>query len=448
MTDQMIWTPLDTWIVITGMMSAMSCALLGNFLVLRRMSMMGDAISHAVLPGLAIAFLLTGSRDSVTMFIAAAIAGVLTTVFTQWIHTTGRVEQSASMGVVFTMLFAIGLVMIVRAADKVDLDPGCVLYGAIELVPLDTRPLFGIEIPRATVSLGVVLLLNLLFTGVFFKELKISSFDAPLATTLGINANVMHYGLMTLVAVTTVASFESVGSILVIAMLIVPAAAAHLLTDRLHTMILASLVISAASAGLGHVSAITVPTWFGFPDTSTAGMMAVMAGAFFTAAMLAGPRHGVISRFVHRFRLSLSIVREDVLGLLYRLDELNLKKQPVAVPALLQNALGAGPIISRLALRSLQRSGQVVRAAQGYQLSPTGKAAAQGLIRSHRLWESYLQKYLGLPADHLHPSAERLEHITDDAMREQLARITDRPSTDPQGKPIPAESQSSGGESK
>ena len=143
---------LDGWIVAAGILCAMSCALLGNFLVLRRMSMMGDAISHAVLPGLAIAFLVTNSRESLPMFIGAAIVGVLTALFTQWINRFGRVEESASMGVVFTSLFAIGLILIVRAADHVDLDPGCVLYGAIEMVPLDIRNVFGFEIPRAVVT--------------------------------------------------------------------------------------------------------------------------------------------------------------------------------------------------------------------------------------------------------------------------------------------------------
>ena len=126
---------LDGWIVVAGMLCAMSCALLGNFLVLRRMSMMGDAISHAVLPGLAVAFLITGTRDSLPMFIGAAVVGVLTAVFTQWVNRFGKVEESASMGVVFTALFAIGLILIVRAADSVDLDPGCVLYGTISIAP-------------------------------------------------------------------------------------------------------------------------------------------------------------------------------------------------------------------------------------------------------------------------------------------------------------------------
>ena len=202
----MEWYSIDTWIVVVGALAAVACALLGNFLVLRKMSMMGDAISHAVLPGLAIAFLITEARASLTMFIGAAVVGVLTAVFTQWISRFGKVDEGASMGIVFTSLFAVGLLLIVQAADHVDLDPGCVLYGAIELTPLDVvwRPvLFGttLEVPRAALVLAGVTLLNVGFVVAYFKELRISSFDPELATTMGINSNLMHYMLMTLVAV-------------------------------------------------------------------------------------------------------------------------------------------------------------------------------------------------------------------------------------------------------
>jgi len=297
----MNWMPLDTWIVIIGALCAVACALPGCFLVLRRMSMMGDAISHAVLPGLAIAFLVTGSRASFGMFIGAAVVGVLTAVFTQWVSGFGKVDRGASMGIVFTTLFAVGLLLIVRAADHVDLDPGCVLYGAIELTPLDT--MFSITIggtsiavPRAAVVLGVVLLVNVGLIVALFKELRISAFDPELATTVGINATVMHYVLMAMVAVTTVASFEAVGSIIVIAMLIVPAATAYLLTDRLVMMLILSAIIAVLSAGLGHVGALTLPPIFGFESTTTSGMMASAAGLLFGVTWLGAPRYGIIGR--------------------------------------------------------------------------------------------------------------------------------------------------------
>jgi manganese/zinc/iron transport system permease protein len=293
----MSWYALDTWIVVTGMLCAGACALPGCFLVLRRMSMMGDAISHAVLPGLALGFLLTGSRASLPMFVGAAVVGVLTAVFTQWISTFGKVDRGASMGIVFTTLFALGLVLIVQAADHVDLDPGCVLYGAIELTPLDILfSLAGVGIPRAAAVLGGVFLLNIVLVIALFKELNISSFDPDLATTLGIRSSIMHYILMAMVAVTTVASFEAVGSIIVIAMLIVPAVTAYLLTDRLAIMLPLSVLIGAVSAFLGHVGALTVPRLFGFENTVTSGMIACAAGLLFVMAWLLSPRYGLIQR--------------------------------------------------------------------------------------------------------------------------------------------------------
>ncbi len=283
----MIWMSFDTWVVITGGLCAAACALPGCFLVLRRMSMMGDAISHAVLPGLAIGFLLTGTRAGLPMLAGAAVTGVLTAMFTQWITRFGNVDRGASMGIVFTTLFALGMILITRAADRVDLDPGCVLYGAIEMTPLDvvaTLTVGGteIDVPRAAVVLGGVLLFNLLVVLALYKELQISAFDPELATALGIRALTMHYILMAMTAITTVAAFEAVGSIMVIAMLIVPAATAWLLTDRLPVMLGLSAGLGVIAAGLGHVSAITLPTWFGYEDTSTAGMMAVATGLLFS----------------------------------------------------------------------------------------------------------------------------------------------------------------------
>jgi manganese/zinc/iron transport system permease protein len=277
---------LDGWIVVAGALCAAASALVGSFLVLRRMSMMGDAISHAVLPGLAVAFLVTGSRASVPMFLGAAVVGVLTALFTEWVRGFGKVDEGASMGVVFTSLFALGLLLVVQAADHVDLDPGCVLYGAIELTPLDTVSLAGREVPRVVVMLGAVFLLNLTCVLVLYKELQISSFDPALATTLGINARGLHFLLMTLVAVTAVASFETVGNILVVAMLVVPAATAFLLTRRLSVLLVLAVGFGVSAAVLGHVAALAVPAAFGYASTNTAGMMALMSGLLLLVAIV------------------------------------------------------------------------------------------------------------------------------------------------------------------
>ncbi len=296
----MNWSSLDTWTVAIGAICAVACALPGCFLVLRRMSMMGDAISHAVLPGLAVAFLITHSRVTVAMFVGAVCMGLLTAIFTQWISKFGKVDRGAAMGIVFTSLFALGLILIRQSAKHVDLDPSCVLYGSLEYCVLDMVRMGALEVPRAALSTGAVMLINLLLCVLLFKELRISSFDPALATTMGINANLMHYLLMAVVAVTTVAAFEAVGSIIVIAMLIVPPATALLLTNRLPFVLILSAVIGIASAFLGHLGALTVPPLFDLGGTVSSGMMAVAAGLLFCLAWLLSPQQGLLVRWFGR----------------------------------------------------------------------------------------------------------------------------------------------------
>lgn len=439
----MTWTLLDTQIVIIGGLCAMSAALLGNFLVLRRMSMMGDAISHAVLPGLALAFLITGSRASSVMLIGAGVVGVLTAALTQAVHRSGGVDQGASMGVVFTTLFAIGLVILERAARSVDLDPGCVLYGALEPSPLNTIALLGWDVPRAMLTNGVVLLLNIAFVVLFYKELKISTFDPQLATTLGFDANWLHYVLMTMVAITTVVAFESVGSVLVIAMLIVPAATALLLTNRLLAMLIISVVVAALSAVLGHLGALHVPGWFGYDgiDTSTAGMMTVVSGGLLAIAVVAGPQHGLIRRALRQLDLTLRIAEEDLLGLLYRFEEAGRPATRPELVSVLREAGGLRPWIARLALHRLGRADLIEEA----RLTSSGRRRARDLIGAHRLWETYLDQHLALPSSHLHAPAERLEHITTPGMRQQLEDEVRQPTHDPHGRPIPRSGEGSEG---
>lgn len=431
---------LDGWIVVAGMLCASACALLGNFLVLRKMSMLGDAISHAVLPGLAAAFFLTGTRDSLPMFVGAAIVGVLTALFTEWIRGFGKVDEGAAMGVVFTALFALGLVMIVQAADRVDLDPGCVLYGAIEMTPLpgNTVEIAGFDIPRVVVVLSIVLFINLLAIVVFYKEFKIASFDPALATALGINDTFMHYLLTTLVAITAVASFEAVGNILVVAMFIVPAAAAYLCTDRLGTMIFISVVIAMLAAVLGHISAILAPQLIGYHSTNTAGMMATMAGLLFLIAALFAPRYGVLVGMVRRAILSLRILAEDVVGLLYRAEERSHVGARLDRHSI-RKALVARPWSTGMVLTWLQRRGDLVDGSSGYGLSDQGRQRAKALVRSHRLWEQYLVTAVGVDETRLHPTAEQLEHYTDPSLRSLLDKEMEHPRVDPHGSPIPSE---------
>lgn len=277
------------YIILTASLVASSCALLGCYLILRKMAMVGDAISHAVLPGIVLAFLISGSRDSVTMLMGAGIIGVFTTFLIEFFHKKAKLQTDAAIGVTFTWLFAVGVVLISLFAGRVDLDQDCVLYGEIAYVPLDiiisdSGNSLG---PRAIYSMGTVLLLILVFIKTGYKELFLTTFDPAYATAIGISTTLWHYLLMGAVSITTVASFESVGAILVVALLIAPAATAYLLTDDFRWM----LVISSGVGILASVIGYYLAVWL---DGSIAGAIGAVCGVLFGLAMVFSPTHGLL----------------------------------------------------------------------------------------------------------------------------------------------------------
>lgn len=287
------------WIILTGSLAASACALVGCFLVLRRLAMLGDAISHSVLPGIVIAFLLTHSRAPLPMVLGAGTLGLLTAFLTDTLSRHGRLQEDASIGVTFTWLFAIGVILVSAFAGQVDLDAECVLYGEIGYVPWDRWILGGADIgPRQTWILGAATLANLAFVVLGYKQLKLCAFDPGLAASLGINVALWHYLLMGFVSVTTVASFESVGAILVVAMLVVPPNAAYLLTDRLSLMLLYSVLIGIASAVGGYALAVRL-------DGSIAGAISVVSGMIFLLAAIFSPSHGALTRWLQSRRVKL-----------------------------------------------------------------------------------------------------------------------------------------------
>lgn len=286
----MNWTALDSWIVIAGALTAMACAIPGVFLQLNKQSMLGDAISHAVLPGIAIAFLVSGSRDTLPMIGGALVAGVLTALLSGAIARLGRVEQGASLGVVFCVFFAAGLVLVRIAADHLDLDPSCVLFGSLELAVLESN-----GIPRVVWLSAATLALNAVLAIVFFKELRLSAFDTRFAESIGVPANLVRLGLTVLTSITAVMAFESVGSILVIAMLIVPGATALLLCRSVEGILLASIAFAALASLGGHLMAVSalpallsiMPGGLRIGSVNSAGMMATCSGLLFFTVLLA-----------------------------------------------------------------------------------------------------------------------------------------------------------------
>lgn len=419
-----------------GILAAVTCGLLGNFLVLRKLSLMGDAISHSVLPGLVIAFLISGSRNPVPMFLGAAVAGIATVILVEFVKKIGRVESGAAMGVVFSVLFALGVLLIEQLqAGGVDLDPDCVLHGNLEGLVWWTAPDNFSDLatwkslsqtPRQVVTLLGMAVAAVAFVTLLFKELRIAAFDPDLATTQGFHSGFLHFLLMIFVAAATVASFEAVGSILVIAMLVCPAATARMLTDRLRPQIILSVILAAAGGILGYIGASAIPRAFNRDSVNAAGMMTIVAGLLLVLAVLLSPKHGVVARAIRLRRLSGSVAMEDVLAALFRLGE----SDQVAVS--MQSLTAALP--SRDVARGLALAGArgLVRQGDRIVLTPLGDAAARELVRRHRLWESYLVTEAGVAADHVHPTAERLEHLT--VRPEPESGV---PATDPHGKRIP-----------
>ena len=402
------------------------------YLVLRRMSLLGDAISHAVLPGIALGFLVGGTTTSAWIFVCAAAVGLLTAFLIQTLTDQGQIAEDSSMGVVFTSLFALGVVLIALVGPRVDLDLDCVLYGLLELVTLDTVPLFGIETPRAMISLAAVFVLTLAFVLAFWKELKIVSFDPQLADAMGLRAAVIHYMLMGMVALAVVAAFNAVGSVLVLAMLVVPAATGHLLSDRLGRMMAWAVAVAVVSAVMAYSGDV-------YLGVGVAPMLPLSAGALLAAALLLAPRHGLISHVWHRLSLAVRIKAEDVIAALYRNEESGGEAAPGLTWEQCLAAAGHGPLAWLSLVRLGVRGEATGMFAPHVRLTARGREAAGSLVRSHRLWEAYLGEHFELPLDHLHDPAERIEHYIGPSLREQLARELARPGIDPHGKQIPPE---------
>lgn len=287
----MIQNHLDIQLI--AIVTAVACALPGVFLVLRRMTLMSDAISHAILPGIVLAFFLTESLSSPLLILAAAGTGVLTVVFVELLQRTKLVKEDAAIGLTFPALFSVGVILISKFAGNVHLDMDAVLLGELAYAPLNRLDVLGYDLgPVSLYVMGTIFLLNLAFILLFYKELKLATFDASLAATLGFAPTLIHYGLMTLVSVTTVGAFDAVGSILVVALIAGPPATAYLITNRLSLMLILSAVIGSVNAVSGY--------WLAYLfDVSIAGAIATMTLLVFGLVFLVVPNRGLIA-IAHR----------------------------------------------------------------------------------------------------------------------------------------------------
>lgn len=283
----------DFYIILTACLVAINCAIMGSFLVMRKMVMIGDAISHAVLPGIFFAYIFSGSTSSLPILIGAASSGILATIIIEWLTHKAKLQSDASIGISYTLLFAIGIILISKFGANADIDQQCVLYGELEYVPLWLEPIIGnFYLPKQTIILLIVSVIVLFAVIWGYNGLFITTFDENYSLSIGIGVGFWHYFLMSGVSLTTVVSFESVGAILVIAFLSGPPAIAYLLTGNFKKMLMLSCAFGILCSIIGYYLAKSL-------DVSVAGSISVVIGGVFaivfTATTLRKSKIDVIS---------------------------------------------------------------------------------------------------------------------------------------------------------
>ncbi|GAB4266716.1 MAG: metal ABC transporter permease [Candidatus Promineifilaceae bacterium] len=356
-------------IQLVAAITAAACVLPGVFLVLRRMAMMSDAISHTVLLGIVLAFFLIGDLESPLLVVGAAVTGVLTVTLVEMLHQTKLVKQDAAIGLVFPMLFSIAVILISRYAGNVHLDVDAVLLGELAFSPFDRWQLFGISLPKSLVVMGAVLLLNVGFIGAFYKELKIATFDPGLAAALGLSPLLVHYGLMTLVSVTAVGAFDAVGSILVVALMIAPPAAAYLLTDNLPRMMVISIGLGVASAIGGYWLARTL-------DANIAGSIATMNGFLFLVTFLFAPKRGIAANILRRQRQKWTFALTALAIHLFNHENTAVESEECRIEHLTEHLRWPHDFADNIVKRA-QNEGLVVRRDAFLQLTAAGRMRAE-----------------------------------------------------------------------
>lgn len=353
---------------------AVACALPGVFLVLRRMAMMSDAISHTVLLGIVLSFFAVQNLHSPWLILGAAAMGVITVSLVELLNRTGLVKQDAAIGLVFPALFSVAVILISRFARGVHLDVDAVLLGELAFAPFDRLSLFGLDLPRALVVMSAILLLTLLFILLFYKELKLATFDAGLAAALGFSPALIHYGLMTLVSITAVGAFDAVGSVLVVALMIAPAAGAYLLTDNLQRMLGLSALIAVVGAIAGYWLARGL-------DANIAGSMATTTGFVFLLIFLFAPERGMVALARRRARQALEFAQTMLTIHLLQHEGHPEAHEESRFDHLLKE-IRWEPTFAERVVRFAERSGVIQRNQEFLQLTESGRTLArQAMVR-------------------------------------------------------------------
>ena len=420
----------EIWVIATCLVCGIACAIPGVFLMLSRASLLADGIAHATLAGIGLSFLLFNSRNPFLLLSGAFLSGIATIVLVVFIQRVRVIRSDTALGIVFTTLFAIGVVIVSTVAHDVDLDPGCVLYGLAEFVAFDTMRVGSVDVPTAFLSLSGILIFNVLFAWLCWKELVITIFDPAQAALQSMRPALIRLIFLLSVTATIVLSFEIVGSLLVVSVLIAPAITAYMLTHSLVRIVLLASFFAALSAPIGYGVALST-------NTSVAGTISITLGILCILAVVGSPRRGILAVALQKTLLRLRIIEDDILGILFRWHEASAKHiaTSIAIHFLVQ-VLRPWYLI-RIALMRLKTRGAILTASDGsLRLTEQGLVEAKALIRSHRLWESYLAKHLELPPDHLHEPSERTEHYIGRALARDIEHEVGA-KTDPHGRTIP-----------
>lgn len=393
------------------------CGVLGSFIVLRNMSLIGDALAHAILPGVVFAFMIVG-YSALGFFTGAVIAGLLTAVGITWIQQNIHTKNDAAIGIVFTAMFSIGVMGIswISRNEGVHLDLKDFLFGNILGVANEDLYL--------TAGVAVYVIISII---VFYRYLFVSTFQPVIAQTMGISVQMVHYFLMLLLSFAVVASLQTVGVILVVAMLITPSSTALLLSNRLHWVIFLSGIIGMISAILGLFFSIL---W----ETTPGPAMAVTATLIYLLTAFLAPNRGLLARYIQKRNHHKRIRLEDTLKQAFRLQE--------------DGQLQAEHLVGRVGLSKRKTQQNLSRLRKkGFinstklELTEKGNEEAQRLVRAHRLWETYLAHKIGLNVEQIHDAAEKYEHLLTDEILDELDQELGYPMQDPHGSPIPSKGQ-------
>lgn len=409
-----------------ALLLGISCGLLGSFIVVRRMALLGDALSHAVLPGVAMGWLWHQTKDPVAIFVGATLFGLLGTFVVSLIKQTTKLKEDAALGMVLAGFYAVGICLVTMIqrlpqGNKAGVDK--FLFGQASAMGPDDLKLM------AVVTLIAVVVLFL-----FYKEFLAISFDHAFAHVSGFPTRLLHYGMMLLLAFSVVIALQAVGVVLVSAMLITPAAAAYLLTDRLHRMLWLAALFGMVSGALG--------AFVSFLQTSlpTGPFMVLAASLVFGCAFLFAPRHGVVVRWVRRRSRARRVQRENTLKAIYHvLEDRDFFGEGVSLNELAERRRETVEDASQLATR-LVRHGLATLHEDGdlILLTPEGMQRASAIVRNHRLWELYLTNAASIAADHVHEDAEKIEHVLGEETVRKLERRLAFATRDPHGRAIPS----------